>query len=419
MSVFDWFCVRRRERSLSPIWCMFMTKAFNTSENGNVAVIFALALVPIMAMLGAAVDYSAASTAKLNLQNAVDVAVLAAAKEPDTTKRNALGQAFMASNLRQSAVVSSFVTNADGTVTGTASWNFPTSFSGFVGMSSIALGAKVTVDGIAQPPSELYFKAISAQGWYWKKIDLIVQNAGTTTETTLASYVYQMTSKNTSGGTLVASYNDGTGAMVAGPLDKTITLQKNYQNLYLKMTVYEDGCGPGYVVAHDSTDSNFKCAVAGSAYVSNGYTKYEKSKSSGPVIYTTNPKDPASAASSHNLFVQDMTGKVTPNGKTIKTITVNVGGVAKTVTMVMMPNNTKPSIFDILPCPSPADGLVEQWEDTSWNGSGDPPGSWSIQDFTFSVKSQTCAENVNYDGSGAVTANGVASSANRKIYLRD
>ncbi|QLP97607.1 MAG: hypothetical protein HZY79_09680 [Rhodoblastus sp.] len=393
-----------------------MTKAFNTSENGNVAVIFALALVPIMAMLGAAVDYSAASTAKLNLQNAVDVAVLAAAKEPDTTKRNALGQAFMASNLRQSAVVSSFVTNADGTVTGTASWNFPTSFSGFVGMSSIALGAKVTVDGIAQPPSALLQGDLRA-GMVLEKIDLIVQNAGTTTETTLASYVYQMTSKNTSGGTLVASYNDGTGAMVAGPLDKTITLQKNYQNLYLKMTVYEDGCGPGYVVAHDSTDSNFKCAVAGSAYVSNGYTKYEKSKT-GPVIYTTNPKDPASAASSHNLFVQDMTGKVTPNGKTIKTITVNVGGVAKTVTMVMMPNNTKPSIFDILPCPSPPTASSSSGR-TRWNGSGDPPGGWSIQDFTFSVKSQTCAENVNYDGSGAVTANGVASSANRKIYLRD
>ena len=397
---------------------MFMTKASHPSESGNVAIIFALALVPIMAMIGMAVDYSAASTGRFNLQNAVDGAVLAAAKEPDTSKRNAIGQAFMLSSLRTSSVTSTFVTNADGTVTGTASWAFPTNFGGFVGRSSVALNASVTVDGIALPVAELNFTALSAQGWYWKKIDLIVLNAGATTETTLASYVYQPTSQTTSSGTLTATYNDGTGAMVAGALNKTITLQKDYQNLYLKMTVYDDGCAPGYSPAHTSSPSAFKCAVAGSSYLSTkGVITYEKTKISVPVVYTTNPKDPASATSAHNLYVQDITGQVKANGKTAKTITVNVGGVAKSVTMVMIPNGKTPSVFDILPCPSPTAGFVEQWEDTGWNGVGDPPSSWAVQDFTFSVKSNKCLENVNYDGSGAVTANGVASVTNKKMFL--
>ncbi len=50
-------------------------------EDGNVAIIFALALLPILGFVGAAVDYSRASYARTAMQSALDSAVLMAAKD--------------------------------------------------------------------------------------------------------------------------------------------------------------------------------------------------------------------------------------------------------------------------------------------------------------------------------------------------
>ncbi len=55
-------------------------KTFTSDTKGNMAVIFAIALMMIMAALGVAVDYGMAQRAKVKLQNSADAAVLAAAK---------------------------------------------------------------------------------------------------------------------------------------------------------------------------------------------------------------------------------------------------------------------------------------------------------------------------------------------------
>ena len=53
--------------------------AFRTNKNGAVAIIYAIAIIPIMAGVGAAVDMSNMSKHKSNLQNALDAAVLSGA----------------------------------------------------------------------------------------------------------------------------------------------------------------------------------------------------------------------------------------------------------------------------------------------------------------------------------------------------
>lgn len=53
---------------------------FRADRRGNVAMIFAMSLVPIMALIGAAVDYSRAAAARAKLQAAVDAATLSAAR---------------------------------------------------------------------------------------------------------------------------------------------------------------------------------------------------------------------------------------------------------------------------------------------------------------------------------------------------
>ena len=47
---------------------------FARARSGAVAIIFALALLPVMFLLGVAVDYSRATTMKSRLQGAVDLA---------------------------------------------------------------------------------------------------------------------------------------------------------------------------------------------------------------------------------------------------------------------------------------------------------------------------------------------------------
>ena len=50
-------------------------------RRGNVAMIFALAIIPIVSVIGLAVDYSNAIRVRLKLQDATDSAVLAMARD--------------------------------------------------------------------------------------------------------------------------------------------------------------------------------------------------------------------------------------------------------------------------------------------------------------------------------------------------
>jgi len=57
---------------------------FRTAERGNVVITFALAIVPVIGGVGAAVDYSRANSAKAGLQAAIDAAGLILSKEAQT-----------------------------------------------------------------------------------------------------------------------------------------------------------------------------------------------------------------------------------------------------------------------------------------------------------------------------------------------
>jgi len=56
-----------------------MLKRFHTAEQGNVAIVFALTLLPMTAFAGAALDYSRAGAARNKLQTATDASALGAA----------------------------------------------------------------------------------------------------------------------------------------------------------------------------------------------------------------------------------------------------------------------------------------------------------------------------------------------------
>jgi hypothetical protein len=68
---------------------MFRTP-FPQDERGNVAIIFSLALIPVLASVGAAVDYTRLSAVQVQLRSASDQAALAIASSDDPTRASTM-----------------------------------------------------------------------------------------------------------------------------------------------------------------------------------------------------------------------------------------------------------------------------------------------------------------------------------------
>ena len=352
---------------------------FRRDARGNVAVMFVLAALPVMFVVGAAVDYNRTGPATANLQAALDSALLAGVMANGTQVATAQKQfaAAVATEPFQNASAS-FTLNADKTLSGAASAAVKTSVMAIANYSTMPINAA----GAAQPgqprqtPSVVSFTLTGAYGWYWKEVDLYVRHPGDESDTLEASYTYQPT--DTSGedgrgtGTTSAQFNVN-GVMTPNAISTPVTLGDSYNKVYLKMTVYSDGCGPKMAapVPLGSNETNFTCVQA-DVPIETGvnrrdrprYATYEKT--AGPAYYSTD--DPSTA---HNLFIGD------PE--------------------IDLPDDAKPDIFALIPCGAT---VQHSWEDTPW---GDPrPGSWSTQDIFFNVSATSCQTNANYPATSGV-----------------
>jgi Flp pilus assembly protein TadG len=140
-----------------------LTAGFLTNERGNVAVITAIAAIPLVSVLGCAVDYTMATTIRTRLQAAADAATLAAISynSPVTTTAKSMTgngvitgsqtyiQNFFTSNLSGSpensgytgATSSGSATKTGTTVTATISFSahVPTYFLGIMGYSYLPI----------------------------------------------------------------------------------------------------------------------------------------------------------------------------------------------------------------------------------------------------------------------------------------
>lgn len=120
--------------------------ALRGCQSGNVAIIFALALLPMIALAGAAIDYRRASTLKTELQAAIDSAVLAGAKGGGDSKLTDIEIAeryFHANYIDPSTVVGSLrFQSADGRLEGQVQATLPTSILGIMNIPEIDVGAR-------------------------------------------------------------------------------------------------------------------------------------------------------------------------------------------------------------------------------------------------------------------------------------
>jgi Flp pilus assembly protein TadG len=118
-------------------------RAFCIDKGGNIAVIFALASVPIVTGIGAAIDYSRASAIKVSVQGALDAAVLAGAKDASS------GWATLAANIFTSNLAAksisystpSFSKNGNDFYIGSASATVETSILSAIGIHTVPVSA--------------------------------------------------------------------------------------------------------------------------------------------------------------------------------------------------------------------------------------------------------------------------------------
>jgi Flp pilus assembly protein TadG len=128
---------------------------FVKDREGNVAPIFAIAMIPVFGLMGSAVDYSRASSIKAAMQAAADSTALNLVQNALTlptgdvsgTATNIFKATFDRPDATQLQV--SAQTNADGTATVTALAQMPTDFMGVVGMSTMAISSRAVAKKVA------------------------------------------------------------------------------------------------------------------------------------------------------------------------------------------------------------------------------------------------------------------------------
>ena len=128
-------------------------RTFGAAKDGNVAMVFGLALLPLMTGVGAAVDYSRANAGRAAMQSALDSALLAGAKDGSDSWTTVALKVFKTNVAGKIPSVGepSFKKDDDDGVTysGSVSGSIPSSILGVIGIDAIDVTAagKATAAG--------------------------------------------------------------------------------------------------------------------------------------------------------------------------------------------------------------------------------------------------------------------------------
>ena len=134
-------------RRLARVWIRFQR-----DRRGDVAIIFALALIPILAFVGAAVDYSRANALKADLQAALDSTALMVSKNAATQTGSALqtsAQSYFAALFNNTQAqnlqfTASYSSTGGSSVAVNASADMPTTFMAILGFKTITVTGSST-----------------------------------------------------------------------------------------------------------------------------------------------------------------------------------------------------------------------------------------------------------------------------------
>jgi Flp pilus assembly protein TadG len=129
-----------------------LLKRFRTAQQGQVALTFGLAAVPLFMFAGGAVDFASSSAVHTRLQSALDSAALAAAssKGLDEAKRIELARRIFKENWEAAKTAKDLTASATFTVEGNAvkgqaATQMPTAFMRIVGINTFDIASDVSI----------------------------------------------------------------------------------------------------------------------------------------------------------------------------------------------------------------------------------------------------------------------------------
>src|SRR6516165_2476003 len=132
--------------------CRILQK-FHIADNGNVLMVFSLAIVPIMAVVGAAVDYSRANSDKAAMQSAADATALAISKTVSTLTTQQINQqttsyfnsVFNRTDVSNIVLTPTYTTSNGTQLVLTATGTVDTTFMKIMGLSALNLNVTSTI----------------------------------------------------------------------------------------------------------------------------------------------------------------------------------------------------------------------------------------------------------------------------------
>jgi len=163
---------------------------FYKDEKGNVAIMTAFALVPLLMLLGLALDGSAVIQKETKLQDALDAAALAAITEPKKSKSRKVFEKFLEDSGYEDITITEFKRQqAAGriNITAKASGEYLPVFQSIFGVSEIAYDAETSVTG-GTMFSGIRFTPTFGSGYLDKEFKLWVRRPNTPTPELLATY---------------------------------------------------------------------------------------------------------------------------------------------------------------------------------------------------------------------------------------
>lgn len=129
-------------------WILGLFIRFWNQKDGSIAPIAALALIPIITGVGAAVDYARANNFRADLQAALDAALLAGARDGTANWQNVASSFFNANLLSQArsgtAAMPTFSQSGGSTFTGSVSGTVPTSILGLVKVPNLVVSVSAS-----------------------------------------------------------------------------------------------------------------------------------------------------------------------------------------------------------------------------------------------------------------------------------
>jgi Flp pilus assembly protein TadG len=157
----------------SPAAMAGTVRLFLSSTTGSMVPALIMMVIPLLLALGFSVDYTSAVTARSNMQNALDAAIISITTLPTTTSLADRGASLQAAYAANSGPGTAMLTGVDvdsfGTATfnATASYPMPTNFMSIARINSVQVGV---ASSVRKTPAlvQTTFKVTKVSG-YWNK----------------------------------------------------------------------------------------------------------------------------------------------------------------------------------------------------------------------------------------------------------